>query len=118
MSKRNYPHGLGLDRLSDAALSNFIIKCQNELEWRAQERERERQTKRREKWVGILYREFCENADASMRIVNKVTIVAVYRYGNLSMATSTPVHGDVYNKETGIAVAYAKAMGYAVPDYV
>jgi hypothetical protein len=116
MPERNYHPDFG--NLSDATLTNFIVKCQNELRRRAQEREEERRSRLRDKWVHDLYHEFCENADANMRIVGKVTIVAVYRWRTLSMATSTPVHGDVYNKETGIAVAYAKAMGYDVPDYI
>ena len=34
------------------------------------------------------------------------------------MGTARPVHGDKFDKAVGIAVAYAKAIGIQVPDYI
>lgn len=34
------------------------------------------------------------------------------------IGVAAPRHGDKYDRKTGIAVAYAKAMGEAVPDYI
>jgi hypothetical protein len=79
--------------------------------------------KRREEmragWIQSRYYSFMSHPDATAVVVDDVTVVAVYNsYNGIQIATARPVHGDVYDDNTGIAVAYAKAMGEIVPDYI
>ena len=56
---------------------------------------------------------------AAIRISEKRTIVAIYnRYDGVKIGTAYPINGDVYDYETGVAVAYAKALGETIPDYI
>ena len=46
----------------------------------------------------------------------KDVVIAFNDFGDI--ATAAPVHGDKYNRHTGIAVAYAKLCGEKIPDYI
>lgn len=46
-----------------------------------------------------------------------VTILSDFAYPT-NIYTAAPRHGDKYNRETGIAVAYAKWNGEEIPDYI
>lgn len=107
------PNRDNFKHISDKELTRRIIELQNELAQRAQER-----ADRRKKWVYRMLQEYINHPFASSRVVDEVTVMAVYSRGKLSMAQSTPVRGDIYNKQVGIAVAFAKAMGYPIPDYI
>jgi hypothetical protein len=51
--------------------------------------------------------------------VGDTTVVAVYaRNTGMHIGTAKPVHGDVFNREVGLAVAYAKAFDTVIPDYI
>lgn len=81
-----------------------------------------RQKRREEKRVGWIlshYSAFMSHPNATAVVVDDVTVVAVYSgYNGIQTATARPVHGDVYDDDTGIAVAYAKVMGEIIPDYI
>ena len=40
------------------------------------------------------------------------------RYDGMKIGTAYPINGDAYDHDIGIAVAYAKAMGERIPDYI
>lgn len=86
-----------------------------------EERQR-RERKRREehdRWIGGYYYAFLNNPNASVVHVGETTVVALWsRNLGLRMGTAVPVHGDVFDHDTGIAVAYAKAVGDKIPDYI
>lgn len=107
------PNRDNFKHISDKELTRRIIELQNELAQRAQGR-----ADRRKKWVQHKLQKYIYHPASSYRVVGETTVVAVYNRGKLSMAQSTPVQGDTYDKETGIAVAFAKAMGYPIPDYI
>jgi benzoyl-CoA reductase/2-hydroxyglutaryl-CoA dehydratase subunit BcrC/BadD/HgdB len=81
-----------------------------------------RQKRREEKragWILSHYSAFMSHPNATAVVVDDVTVVAVYSgYNGIQTATARPVHGDVYDDDTGIAVAYAKVMGEIIPDYI
>lgn len=71
----------------------------------------------RENWVKKYYNQY-QNSTARAVWVGETVVVAVKWMGHIKMATATPVNGDKCDTHTGIAVAYAKACGERIPDFV
>ena len=104
----------GVSHLTDLDLTALLKACSEEMASR-----KERNAKKRECWIEIRYSEFVREHNAEHLIVGKRTIVAVYDdYNGVAIGTSYPIHGDEFDAKTGIAVAYAKAIGETVPDYI
>jgi len=103
-----------LSRLTDSDLSRLAAECKMEQERRERKREEERQ-----KWIDGYYFTFINHPNATAIQMGDTTIVAAYaRNTGMHIGTAKPVHGDVFNREVGIAVAYAKAFGDTIPDYI
>ena len=82
-------------------------------------RREEAKTKRRKDWIQSHYWAFVGHPNASIQVIGKRTILALYsRYDGVKIGSAYPINGDVYDEVTGIAVAYAKAMGERIPDYI
>jgi hypothetical protein len=79
---------------------------------------RERKRKRlRYEWVNTYMELFRANRGEYTRIGD--TIVAAAHCGwSIGIGKSTPNNGDVFDLNTGIAVAYAKALGEKIPDFI
>ena len=100
--------------LTDTDLSNLFHSCADELQKRADQR-----VKRRKDWITNHYWGFMGYPHATVHTCEKRTIVAIYnRYDGVKIGTAYPINGDVYDHETGVAVAYAKALGERIPDYI
>lgn len=100
--------------LTDTDISRLLAECQRELERRENQR-----TTERKRWVESCYYGFMSHPNASLIQMGDVIVVAVYnRVKGIVMGTARPVHGDKFDKAVGIAVAYAKAIGVPVPDYI
>ena len=100
--------------LTDTDISRLLAECQRELERRENQR-----TAERKRWVESCYYGFMSHPNASLIQMGDVIVVAVYnRVKGIVMGTARPVHGDKFDKAVGIAVAYAKAIGVPVPDYI
>ena len=79
----------------------------------------ERRATERQRWVDGYYYAFLNHPNATSIQVGDTTIVAVYaRNTGMHIGTAKPVHGDVFNREVGLAVAYAKAFDTVIPDYI
>ena len=79
---------------------------------------RERKRKQmRDEWVDKHYREF-KSCYGDYKVIGETIVIALAWMGNVKMATTTPIKGDVFSLRTGIAVAYAKACGERIPDYI
>ena len=103
-----------VSNLTDTDLSNLFHSCADELQKRADQR-----TKRRKDWIQTHYWAFVGHPNASTQVIGKRTIVALYsRYDDVKIGSAYPINGDVYDEVTGIAVAYAKAMGERIPNYI
>ena len=101
-------------RLTDSDLVALFNACASEMASRE-----ERKSKHREQWIEMWYAEYLNHYDADCLVVGKRTIVAAYDdYNGLRIGTSYPIHDDEYDAKTGIAVAYAKAIGLVIPDYI
>lgn len=103
-----------VSRLTDSDLVNLFNACASEMANRE-----ERKSKQREHWIEMWYAEYMNHYDTDCLIVGKRTIVATYDdYNGMRIGTSYPINGDEFDARTGIAVAYAKAIGIAIPDYI
>lgn len=103
-----------LTNLTDSDLSRLLAECQREIDQREQHR-----TTERKRWIESCYYGFMSHPNASFTQMGDATVVAVYsRTKGIVMGTARPVHGDKFDKAVGIAVAYAKAIGVPVPDYI
>ena len=107
-------NSFSLSKLTDADLSHLMSECRTE-----QKRREERKAAERQKWIDGYYYAFINHPNATATMVGDVTVVAVYaRTTGLHIGTARPVHGDVFNREVGVAVAYAKAFGETIPSYI
>ena len=102
-----------LSELTDDGLSRLAAECF------AEQERREKRKEERQKWINDYFHYFLCHPNASVAYVGKTIVVALWnRNLGLKMGTATPVHGDIFDRETGIAVAYAKAIGDKIPDYI
>ena len=100
--------------LTDTDISRLLAECQRELERREHQR-----TAERKRWIESCHYGFVSYPNASFIQMGDVIVVAVYnRTKGIVMGTARPVHGDMFDKAVGIAVAYAKAIGVQVPEYI
>lgn len=100
--------------MSENQLNALIKFSTKELAKRAKEREEARTA-----WIKKMCSMYLSHPNAESHIRENLTIVAVYNhYCGTRIGTAFPVNGDIYNAETGIAVAFAKAIGEPVPDFV
>lgn len=103
-----------VSRLTDSDLVALFNACASEMASRE-----ERKSKQREHWIEMWYAEYLNRYDTDSLVVGKRTIIATYdEYNGMRIGTSYPIHGDEFDAKTGIAVAYAKAIGIAIPDYI
>lgn len=79
-------------------------------------RERKRKQERIQ-WITSHIRQY-KHCTANHEVVGETVVVAVQWYGHIAIAKATPINGDVFDLDTGIAVAFAKAMGERIPDYI
>ena len=103
-----------LTNLTDYDISRLLEECQRE----QIRRENRRQAERKE-WIEGMYYAFMAHPHATSIQVDNVTVVSVFnRNIGMRMATARPVHGDTFDRAVGIAVAYAKATGMTIPDFI
>ena len=103
-----------VSRMTDTDLNTLYNTILAEKATRQKHREENRAG-----WIQSHYYAFMSHPNAAAVVVDDATVGAVYNsYNGIQTATARPVHGDVYDDDTGIAVAYAKAIGIAIPDYI
>lgn len=100
-----------LSKLSDEELMELASNC-------CEERQRRRQRKeKRIQWITSHIRQY-KNSAANHEVVGETVVVAVRWYERIAIAKATPINNDVFDLDTGIAVAFAKAMGERIPDFI
>lgn len=100
-----------LENMTDADLENLYLSAQAERIRRADNKIK------RAAWVNKYYRQY-QLSIANAKRIGETTVVAVKWMNGIRIGVSTPVNGDAFNEITGIAVAYAKACGERIPDFV
>ena len=103
-----------LTNLTDSDISRLLEECQREQTRRLVHRQSERK-----KWVEGMYYAFMAHPNATSIQVDNVTVVSVFNHRlGMRMGTARPVHGDTFDRAVGVAVAYAKATGMTIPDFI
>lgn len=100
-----------MSHLTDPELVSIWTFANNELARREEARKR-----RREEWIKHMsWKAYHRGA---VEVVGETVIVAVLKNGSILMAKTHPIDGDEFDMETGVAVAYTKAIGLRVPDFI
>ena len=103
-----------VSNMSDFQLNTLIQFSTEELTKRAKEREEARAA-----WVEEMNYMYLTHPNAECHRRENLTIVALYsHYNGTRIGTAFPINGDTFDEATGIAVAFAKALGEPVPDFV
>lgn len=73
----------------------------------------------RREWVDAHYRAYLRNPNTTCKQLGPFTVVALYNRdtGN-HIGTATCLPEDDYDEMVGIAVAFAKANGELIPNYI
>lgn len=107
-------HTFSLSKLSDEELMELAFNCCEE----CQRRERERK-ERRSRWIRDYLSAFQRHPNATYKVVGETVVVSVYdRCVGIRMSVTTPTGNDTFELSTGIAVAFAKALGERVPNFI
>jgi hypothetical protein len=73
----------------------------------------------RKNWITAKNIGYFEHPNATTKTLGDLVIVTLYnRNSGCHIGTARPVEGDTFDKATGIAVAFAKACGETIPDYI
>ena len=105
-----------VNKYTDTELQTLLEAVQDEIQRREVGRKMARQ-----EWIDSHVNKFYAYCGKFERVGD--TIVVAYfnpspmGYG-VRMGRSTPINGDVFDLDTGVAVAFAKAMGLRVPDFI
>ena len=103
-----------LINLTDTDLTELMATCVSELDKRKKVRE-----EKRARWIKETSLMFLGHSNATVVRAGDTIVVAIYSsYYGLRMGKATPVKGDSFDKQTGVAVAFAKACGETIPDYI
>ena len=100
-----------LESMTDKDLDELYLSAQAERIRRADNK------RKRTAWVNKYYHQY-QLSIANSKRIGETTVVAVKWMNGIRIGVATPVNGDVFDAPTGIAVAYAKACGESIPDFV
>ena len=100
-----------VNKYTDTDLRTLLEAVQDEIVRREDARRR-----RRADWIEHMSWEAYHRA--AIEVVGETVIVAVLKNGSIHMAKTHPINGDEFDMETGVAVAYTKAIGLRVPDFI
>ena len=107
-------HSLSFNSLSDKALNTLYKDVCREINARA-----EAKVAKRAQWVRQMCNRFQSHPNSAYMQIGEITVVSVYsRYSGMGIGKARLCKDDKYNLEVGIAVAFAKACGEPVPDYI
>lgn len=107
-------NSFALSKLTDSDLSKLLLECGME-----QARREEARRTRRKTWIHEYQSAFLRHPNATYKVLGETVVVSVYdRYTGIHMSAATPHGEDKFELSTGIAVAFAKAVGERIPDFV
>ena len=110
--KRNEIGAFMLSKLSDAGLAQLQQDVNDEII----RREAEKQQRRKE-WISDRIREFHLRAGSYVKMDTTVVVVVKWN-GAVRVGKTTPTKNDKFDLETGVAVAFTKAIGGTIPSYI
>lgn len=107
-------NSFALSKLTDSDLSRLLLECGME-----QARREEVRRTRRKTWIRDYHSAFLRYPNATYKVLGETVVVSVYdRCTGIHMGATTPCGEDKFELSTGIAVAFAKAVGKRIPDYI
>lgn len=107
-------NSFALSKLTDSDLFRLATECMME-----QERREEARRTRRKTWIRDYHSAFLRHPNAIYKVLGETVVVSVYdRCTGIHMSATTPTGDDKFELSTGIAVAFAKAMGERIPEYI
>ena len=107
-------NSFALSRLTDTDLTNLCLAVADEMAKREEARR-----ERRINWIRTRHSAFLHHPNATHKVLGQTVVVSVYdRYTGIHMGATTPINGDKFELSTGIAIAFAKAVGERIPDYI
>lgn len=101
-----------LSKWSDADLQELRLLINEETHARERKRKQMRQD-----WI-YRYAQEAYHRGSHEIVCGNIVVVAVCQNGHIVMGKSTPIKGDKFDLDTGVAVAYAKAVGVRIPDFI
>ena len=101
-----------VSKYTDTDLRSLLEAVQGEITRREDACKR-----RREKWI-YRYANEAYHRNAKFEVVGETVVLAFWNDGHILMGKATPVKGDVFDMDTGVAVAYAKAKGISIPLFI
>ena len=110
--KRNEIGAFALSKLSDAGLAQLQQDVNDEIIRREAEKQ-----KHRKDWISIRVSEFHLRAGSYVKMDTTVVVVVKWN-GAVRVGKSNPHRKDKFDLETGVAVAFAKAIGETIPSYI
>lgn len=105
------PNQFYVNKYTDSDLRALLEAVQREMTARKQRREQARK-----EWISRYSNEAYHYGNYI--VVGNTVVVAVEKNGSIEIAKTSPINGDKFNLDTGVAVAYAKAIGVRVPDFI
>lgn len=103
-----------LNSLDDKSLKTLYNDVCREINARAEDK-----VVKRVQWVRQMCDRFLSHPNSAYMQIGEITVVSVYsRHSGIGIGKSRPIKGDKYSPEVGIAVAFARACGEPVPDYI
>ena len=107
-------NSFSLSTLDDKSLGVLYADVCHEINARA-----EAKVIKRAQWVRQMHDRYLRHPNSTCMPIGEITVVSVYsRYDGLRIGKARPVNDDEYNIDVGIAVAFAKACGEPIPDYI
>ena len=108
-----------LSELTDADLRTLMSNISEERERRERKRKEHKCKKERQKWINRYFYSFLCHPNATYIQIDETIVAAFYeRNTGMHIGTAKPIKGDAFDIEVGIAVAYAKALGDKIPNYI
>ena len=101
-----------VNKYTDTDLRTLLEAVQDEIARREAEKQ-----KRRKDWISSKIREFHLHAGSYVRMDATVVVVVKWN-GAVRVGKTTPTRNDKFDLETGVAVAFAKAIGETIPSYI
>ena len=101
-----------VNKYTDTDLRTLLEAVQDEVARREAARKRQR-----EEWI-YRYANEAYHRNAKFEVVGETVVLALWNNGHILMSKATPINGDVFDVDTGIAVAYAKAKGICIPSFI
>lgn len=111
-TERNKIGAFSLSKLSDAGLAQLQQDVNEEII-----RREARKQKDRRDWIEAQLSSFHRACGSYQRIDNTVVVIVKWN-GSVMVGKTTPTKEDKFNLETGVAVAFAKAIGKPIPSYI